>query len=213
MPTLDLIAGLGNPGREYEATRHNFGFLGVDALLRAWTPLGAPTLISSRKDPFELFKATAPGPQRMFLLKPLTYMNKSGEAVRRVLDYYHLDAANLLVLHDEMDLPLGRMRLKKGGGNAGHNGLRSTTAAIGNDYRRVRIGIGHPGDKALVHAYVLNDFGKPEQPWVEDLCTASADHAALLAAHDDTGFQNKVHLFMDARGHAAVKRLGEKSDG
>ncbi|MBN9448864.1 MAG: aminoacyl-tRNA hydrolase, partial [Bosea sp.] len=111
-----------------------------------------------------------------------------------------------------LDLAPAKLRIKLGGGNAGHNGLRSTTAAIGNEYRRVRMGIGHPGDKALVHAYVLNDFGKAEEPWVEDLCSACADNAALLAAHDDTGFQNKVHLFMEARGHGAVKRLGEKAD-
>ena len=102
------------------------------------------------------------------------------------------------------------MRIKTGGGNAGHNGLRSITAQCGNDYVRVRLGIGHPGIKDLVHAYVLNDFGKSERPWVEDLGDAVADNAALLAKGDDAGFQNKVHLAMDACGHTEVKRLGEK---
>jgi PTH1 family peptidyl-tRNA hydrolase len=99
--------------------------------------------------------------------------------------------------------------VKVGGGNAGHNGLRSITALCGNDYRRVRMGIGHPGDKSLVHAYVLNDFAKTEEPWVEDLCRACADHAALLAAGEDASFQNKVHLAMEGRGWGEVKRVGE----
>ena len=100
--------------------------------------------------------------------------------------------------------------MKLGGGNAGHNGLRSTTAAIGNDYRRVRMGIGHPGDKAMVHSYVLNDFGKSEEGWVSALCDAVARNVALIAKGDDASFQNKVHLFMEAAGFAEVKKVGEK---
>lgn len=196
MPTLDLIAGLGNPGREYEATRHNFGFLGVDALLRAWTPLGTPTLVSSRKDPFELFKATAPGPQRMFLLKPLTYMNKSGEAVRRVLDYYHLDAGNLLVLHDEMDLPLGRMRLKKGGGNAGHNGLKSIDLHAGTpDYHRLRLGIGKPAGFEGA-SFVLGRFAPFERPLVDEVLQAVISGVELLLRGDFTAAQQLCNGFV-----------------
>ncbi|MEQ4597970.1 MAG: aminoacyl-tRNA hydrolase, partial [Methylobacteriaceae bacterium] len=103
-----------------------------------------------------------------------------------------------------------KLRVKLGGGNAGHNGLRSITAQCGNDYRRVRLGIGHPGDKALVHSYVLNDFGKAELPWVEDLCHAVADHVALLAAGEDASFQNKVHLAMAGRGWDDVKQVNAR---
>ena len=109
-------------------------------------------------------------------------MNESGRSVSEVQRFYKIPLADVIVLHDELDLAPAKLRVKLGGGNAGHNGLRSITAQCGNDYRRVRLGIGHPGDKALVHAYVLNDFGKAELPWVEDLAQAVADHVALLAA-------------------------------
>ena len=202
---MQIWAGLGNPGASYAMHRHNIGFMAID---RIAADLGAPPMRSR-------FQAVATearcGTEKLLLLKPQTYMNESGRSIGEAARFFKIAPADVVVFHDELDLAPAKLRVKLGGGNAGHNGLRSTTAAIGNDYRRVRMGIGHPGDKALVHAYVLNDFGKPEQPWVEDLCTACADHAALLAAHDDTGFQNKVHLFRDARGHAAVKRLGEKA--
>ncbi len=198
MSTLELIAGLGNPGREYEATRHNFGFLGIDALLRAWGPLGAASLVSSRKDPFELYKGVAPGPhgpQRIFLLKPLTYMNKSGEAVRRVLDYYNLDAAGLLVLHDELDLPLGRMRLKKGGGNAGHNGLKSIDLHAGTpEYYRLRLGIGKPAGSDGA-SFVLGRFASAERPLVEEVLQAVCDGVETLARGDFAAAQQICNGF------------------
>jgi PTH1 family peptidyl-tRNA hydrolase len=109
-----------------------------------------------------------------------------------------------------LDLPPGKLRLKTGGGNAGHNGLRSITAQLGNDYRRARLGIGHPGDRALVHPYVLSDFAKAERPWVEDLVEACAQFAPILAQNDDAGFQNKVHLAMEGRGWIDIKRPGER---
>jgi PTH1 family peptidyl-tRNA hydrolase len=114
------------------------------------------------------------------------------------------------VFHDELDLAPGKLRVKIGGGNAGHNGLRSITAHLGNDYKRVRLGIGHPGDKALVYSYVLNDFAKSEERWVETLCQASADHMPLLVKGDDAHFQSKVHLAMEAVGFAEVSRVGER---
>jgi len=200
-----IFAGLGNPGARYARNRHNIGFMAVEEIARL-----------HRASPWrarfqaECCEATIGG-EKVILLKPQTYMNESGRSIGEAARFFKIAPADVIVFHDELDLAPAKLRVKLGGGNAGHNGLRSTTAAIGNDYRRVRMGIGHPGDKALVHPYVLNDFGKVEQPWVEDLCTACADHAALLAVHDDTGFQNKVHLFMDARGHSAVKRLGEKT--
>lgn len=201
-----ILAGLGNPGARYARNRHNIGFMAVEAIARAVSA----TPWRSRFQALAC-EATIAG-EKALLLLPQTYMNESGRAIGEATRFFKVAPADVIVFHDELDLAPAKLRVKLGGGNAGHNGLRSTTAAIGNDYRRVRMGIGHPGDKALVHAYVLNDFGKAEEPWVEDLCSACADNAALLAAHDDTGFQNKVHLFMEARGHGAVKRLGEKAD-
>jgi PTH1 family peptidyl-tRNA hydrolase len=132
--------------------------------------------------------------------------------------FFKIPLENVLVFHDELDLPPAKLRIKKGGGNAGHNGLRSITAHCGNEYPRIRLGIGHPGDKALVHAYVLNDFGKGEAGWVDDLCAAIADHADLLLA-DPAHFQSKVHLVMEARGHGTAepvpktaKKAGQEPD-
>lgn len=200
-----IFAGLGNPGARYAHNRHNIGFMALDTIARAHR--AAPWRSRFQAEACE---ATI-GTEKVILLKPQTYMNESGRAVGEAMRFFKLTPADVIAFHDELDLAPAKLRVKLGGGNAGHNGLRSLTAMIGNDYRRVRMGIGHPGDKALVHGYVLNDFGKAEQPWVEDLCTACADNAALLASGDDAGFQNKVHLFMDARGHGAVKRLGEKA--
>lgn len=200
-----IFAGLGNPGSRYARNRHNIGFMAADAIARAHRA-------SPWRQRFQAESCEATiGDQKVILLKPQTYMNESGRAIGEAARFFKVEPADVVVFHDELDLAPAKLRVKLGGGNAGHNGLRSTTAAIGNDYRRVRMGIGHPGLKELVHAYVLNDFGKAEQDWVEDLCTACAEYAIPLAAHDDAGFQNKVHLFMDARGHAAVKRLGEKA--
>jgi PTH1 family peptidyl-tRNA hydrolase len=200
-----IFAGLGNPGSRYARNRHNIGFMAVEAIARA--ARAAPWRARFQSHACE---ATI-GDKKVLLLMPQTYMNESGRAIGEAARFFKVAPADVVVFHDELDLPPAKLRVKLGGGNAGHNGLRSTTAAIGNDYRRVRMGIGHPGDKALVHPYVLNDFGKAEEAWVEDLCTACADNAALLASHDDAGFQNKIHLFMEARGHGAVKRLGEKA--
>ncbi|MEN5081341.1 aminoacyl-tRNA hydrolase [Bosea sp. TWI1241] len=201
-----IFAGLGNPGARYARNRHNIGFMALEAIARAHR--AAPWRARFQGQAAE----AVIGGEKVLLLMPQTYMNESGRAIGEAARFFKVAPADVVVFHDELDLAPAKLRVKLGGGNAGHNGLRSTTAAIGNEYRRVRMGIGHPGDKALVHAYVLNDFGKAEEPWVEDLCTACADNAALLAAHDDASFQNKVHLFMEAHGHGAVKRLGEKPD-
>ena len=136
-------------------------------------------------------------------------MNESGRSAGEAARFYKIDLADIVVFHDELDLAPGKVRVKTGGGNAGHNGLSSLTAHLGNDYRRVRIGIGHPGDKALVHNYVLSDFAKSDEPWVEALCDALADNAALLVKGDDAGLQNKMHLALEAKGFGAVKRVGE----
>jgi peptidyl-tRNA hydrolase, PTH1 family len=197
---MRLFVGLGNPGSRHAGNRHNVGFMAVDAIARA-----ACALPWRRRFQGEATEAVL-GSERVLILKPRTYMNESGRAVAQAQRFYKVPLGDVVVFHDELDLPPGKLRVKLGGGNAGHNGLRSITALCGNDYRRVRIGIGHPGDKALVHPYVLSDFAKAERAWVEDLARACADHAALLAKGDDAGFQNKVHLAMEGRGWTDVKR-------
>jgi PTH1 family peptidyl-tRNA hydrolase len=143
------------------------------------------------------------GGQRLMLLLPGTFMNESGRAVAEAAHFFKSSADQIVVFHDELDLPPAKLRIKTGGGNAGHNGLRSISAHVGNDYRRVRLGIGHPGTKELVHPYVLNDFAKSEQPWVQALCEAIADNAELLAKSEDATFQNKIHLTMETKGFTA----------
>lgn len=191
---MRLFVGLGNPGPRYAGNRHNIGFLALDEIARI-----------HRASPFRRrFQGEAAeavlGSERAILLKPLTYMNGSGRSVGEAQRFYKIALQDVIVFHDELDLAPGKLRVKTGGGNAGHNGLRSITAVCGNEYRRVRLGIGHPGDKALVYAYVLNDFAKTETPWVEDLCRAVADDVAMLAVGEDASFQNKVHLAMAGRG-------------
>jgi peptidyl-tRNA hydrolase, PTH1 family len=189
-----LFVGLGNPGTRYARNRHNIGFLAVDEIARrhGFAPW-------RRRFQGEVSEGTL-GTARVMLLKPTTYMNDSGRAVQEAANFYKLAASDITVFQDELELPPAKVRVKVGGGIAGHNGLRSVTSHIGNDYRRVRLGIGHPGVKELVHAYVLADFFKEDVPWVAALCEAIADNAALLAAGQDASFQNKVHLAMQGKG-------------
>ena len=201
---MRLFVGLGNPGAQYAKNRHNVGFMAVDAIARANS--AAPW---RRRFQGEAAEAVIGG-ERVLLLKPQTYMNESGRAVREAVALFKIDLADVTVFYDELDLPPAKLPVKTGGGNAGHNGLRSITAHCGNDYRRVRIGIGHPGHKALVQRHVLGDFAKLEEPWVDDLTRAIADNAALLARGDEATFQNKVHLAMEGRGWTEVKAPGEK---
>ena len=156
---------------------------------------------------------SAEGPlsgERVLLLLPGTYMNESGRAVAEAANFYKLGLPDIVVLHDEIDLEPGKVRVKTGGGSAGHNGLRSISSHVGNDYRRVRIGVGHPGVKDLVHGYVLSDFAKSERDWVEALGGIIADNAGLLAKGEDASFQNKVHLAMAAKGFAENGRDADK---
>lgn len=189
-----ILAGLGNPGAQYSGNRHNIGFMAVDALAREHR---FPAFRSK-------FQGVASegtiGEERVVLLKPTTFMNESGRSAGEALRFHKIGLGALVVLHDELDLDPSRLRVKTGGGNAGHNGLRSITALCGNDYKRVRLGIGHPGDKALVHNYVLSDFAKAERPWVGALCEAVARDAVLLTKGDDASFQNKVFRAMAAAG-------------
>jgi PTH1 family peptidyl-tRNA hydrolase len=146
------------------------------------------------------------GDTRVLLLMPHTYMNDSGRSVAEAARFYKLGLSEIVVFHDELDLPPLKVRVKTGGGVAGHNGLRSITAHIGNEYQRVRIGIGHPGVKELVHAYVLQDFAKDEREAFKTLCEVIADNAELLARGQDASFQNKVHLAMQAKGYGEPEK-------
>ena len=189
-----LLAGLGNPGARYARNRHNIGFMALEAIAR-----------EHRFAPFRsrfqgVIADGTIGETRVALLAPHTYMNDSGQSVGEAMRFFKLDLKAVAVLHDELDLAPGKCRVKVGGGNAGHNGLRSISAHIGNDYKRVRLGIGHPGDKALVHNFVLSDFAKSEAGWVDAVCRAVADAAPLLVEGQDASFQNKVHLALDAAG-------------
>lgn len=191
---MRLFVGLGNPGAKYAANRHNIGFLAVDEIARrhGFAPW-------RRRFQGETSEGTLDR-ERVVLLKPTTYMNESGRAVQEAANFFKLGIDDITVFQDELELPPAKLRVKIGGGIAGHNGLRSISSHIGNEYRRVRLGIGHPGVKELVHGHVLSDFAKSDRPWVEALCEAVADAAALLAAGRDSTFQNKVHLAMQARG-------------
>lgn len=198
-----LFVGLGNPGARYAGNRHNIGFMVVDAIAKRYG-------IGPWRRRFQGVAAEGPlGGERVQLLLPGTFMNESGRAVAEAAHFYKITLPEIFVFHDELDLPPGKLRVKTGGGIAGHNGLRSVTAHIGNDYRRVRIGIGHPGDKDLVQPYVLSDFAKSDRPWVEALIAIVADNAELLARGQDASFQNKVHLAMLAKGFGDAKDQDE----
>jgi PTH1 family peptidyl-tRNA hydrolase len=199
-----LFAGLGNPGAEHAGNRHNVGFMVVDAIRRR-----------HGFDPWRRrFHGVASegtlGGARVLLLLPGTYMNESGRAVGEAAHFYKLLPGEILVFHDELDLAPAKVRVKTGGGVAGHNGLRSIAAHIGSEFRRVRIGIGHPGAKDLVYPYVLSNFTKDEREWVEVVCTAIADNADILVKGEDASFQNKIHLAMDAKGFARQKGATEE---
>ena len=189
-----LLVGLGNPGSQYARNRHNIGFMAVEAI-------AARHRVGPWRRRFQGVAAEGPlGGERVVLLKPETYMNDSGLAVAAAAHFYKLGLPAITVVHDEIELPPGKVRVKTGGGIAGHNGLRSISAHVGNDYRRVRIGVGHPGVKERVHGHVLGDFAAAERPWVEALCDIIAENVGFLVKGQDASFQNKVHLAMQAKG-------------
>src|SRR3954471_1676207 len=189
-----LFVGLGNPGAKYAHNRHNVGFMIADEIARrhGFAPW-------RRRFQGETAEGTLER-ERIILLKPMTFMNDSGQAVQEAAAFFKLAPNEITVFHDEIELPPAKVRVKVGGGIAGHNGLRSISAHVGNDYRRVRIGVGHPGVKELVHGHVLSDFARSDRPWVAALCEAMAEHAGLLATEKDSTFQNRVHLALQAKG-------------
>ncbi len=185
-----ILAGLGNPGEKHELNRHNLGFMVVDAIADRFK-FGVEKsrfLGLTRQGAIE----TPDGPVNVMTLKPQTFMNESGQSVSQAVWFYKTPLSELVVFHDELDLAPGRLRMKTGGGAAGHNGLRSIADWIGADFRRARLGIGHPGDKDRVMAYVLNNFAKSEGPWVTALLDACAEAAPMLAAGQDERYQAEV---------------------
>ncbi|BCH15127.1 MULTISPECIES: aminoacyl-tRNA hydrolase [unclassified Mesorhizobium] len=183
-----LFAGLGNPGAKYANHRHNVGFMAADAIARrhSFSPW-------SKKFQGLIAEGTLAG-EKILLIKPQTFMNLSGQSVGEALRFYKLDASALSVFYDEIDLAAGKVRVKVGGGSGGHNGIRSLEQHVGKDFRRVRIGVGHPGVKAMVHGHVLGDFAKTDREWLDVLLDTIAEAAGLLAKGDDNSFMNRVTL-------------------
>ena len=188
---MKLVAGLGNPGPKYERTRHNIGFMAVDEITRRF----------GFRPPREKFNGLVCegeiGGERVVALKPMTFMNDSGESVAPAARFFKIEPADVIVIHDELDLAEGKMRVKRGGGSAGHNGLRSVDAHLGPDYWRIRLGIGHPGRRDLVLPYVLQNFLPEETIWLDRLLPALAEALPLLLAGQDSGFMSKVALLID----------------
>ncbi len=183
-----LFVGLGNPGAKYASNRHNVGFMAVDVIAAAhhfgpW----------KKKFQGEISEGRLAG-EKVFLLKPQTYMNESGRSVGEILRFHDVPLDHVLVFYDELDLEPGKVRIKTGGGAAGHNGIRSVAAHISPDFKRVRLGIGHPGVKELVMPHVLGDFAKSDRNWLVAMLDAVADNAEMLVKGEDAPFQSKVHL-------------------
>ena len=196
---MKLFVGLGNPGREYALNRHNVGFMAVDAIA------AAHDFPAWRKRFSGLVAEGKLGKAQVLLLKPQTFMNESGRSVGEAVRFYKLGLDDVVVFHDEIDLAPGKVRVKTGGGVAGHNGLKSLTAHIGNDYARVRIGVGHPGRKDLVSGHVLRDFAKADHQWLETLLGAIAAEAPFLAEGADDKFQSRVAHALQTEEEAEEK--------
>jgi len=199
-----LFAGLGNPGTKYASNRHNVGFMAADAIARrhsfsAW----------SKKFQGLISEGSIDG-EKVVLIKPQTFMNKSGQAVGEALRFFKLEPSALTVFYDEIDLAEGRIRIKTGGGSGGHNGIRSIDGHVGRDYRRVRIGVGHPGVKEMVQHHVLGDFSKADMQWLEPLLDAIADNAGMIARGDESGFMNKAALAIKGNAGSEPSRAAPR---
>jgi peptidyl-tRNA hydrolase, PTH1 family len=200
---MKLFVGLGNPGAEYAFNRHNVGFMAVDAIA------AAHNFPDWRQRFSGLFTEGRLGGEKVLLLKPLTYMNESGRAAGEAMRFYKLDEKDVTVFHDELDLAPGKVRVKTGGGVAGHNGLKSLTAHLGNDYVRVRIGIGHPGHRERVVGYVMHDFAKSDYDWLEPLLGAIANAAPDLADGANDKFQTQIAY--QTQGDEPEKKKAKKA--
>jgi len=200
-----MLVGLGNPGAGYANNRHNIGFMAVDEIVRRHS-------FSAFRSKFEghISEGNLAG-EKALILKPNTFMNESGRSVRAAADFYKLSSAEIIVFHDEIDLAAGKLKVKRGGGHAGHNGLRSIHSHIGPDYARLRFGVGHPGDKDKVVGHVLKDFAKADQEWLDKVIGAVADHVELLLGGDDGGFLTKVALTVNPPAPKPAKDKPEES--
>ena len=185
-----LLVGLGNPGSDYAGNRHNIGFMAVDGIHRHYSFQPFRTKFHG-----EVADGSIAG-DKVLILKPTTYMNESGRSVAELVRFYKIETGNVIVLHDELDLSPGKIRVKKGGGLAGHNGLKSIADHIGLDFYRVRIGIGHPGEKSRVTGHVLNDFSQSDQQWLDPLLGGMTTHIAKLIEGDGAGFVSEVTLYV-----------------
>lgn len=197
---MHLIVGLGNPGSKYQGNRHNIGFMAVDEIVRrhGFSPW-------RKRFQGETSEGLLAG-EKVLVLKPMTYMNESGRSVGEAMRFFNIDPSQVIALYDELDLDPGKVRVKLGGGAAGHNGIRSMIAHCGPHFVRARLGIGHPGDKALVHAHVLSDFAKADKAWLDPLIEAVADHIPLLVQGEEGSFQNKVHLALNPAPEKPAKK-------
>lgn len=202
---MQIIAGLGNPGQTYQNNRHNIGFMAADAI-------HAGGGFSPWREKFQaLIAEGALNKQKLLLVKPQTYMNNSGQSLAAILQFYKLTAENISVFHDELDLSPGKIKIKTGGGSGGHNGIKSIDAHCGKNYRRIRLGIGHPGhEKELVHHYVMGNFSKAEQEWLMPMLDSIGRNAAALASGDTNGFMNKIftetHDTSGTNGHVSANK-------
>jgi PTH1 family peptidyl-tRNA hydrolase len=213
---VKIIAGLGNPGSKHAGQRHNIGFMAADSIARRhsfapwWSKFSALVCEGSL------------GGEKTLLIKPQGFMNLSGQAVGEAMRFYKLSVDDLIVLYDELDLAPGKVKIKRGGGSGGHNGIRSLDSHCGADYLRVRLGIGHPGDKTMVTNWVLGDFAKADQVWLQPLLDALAEHAGLLVTGQDNEFMNRLTLALRvqpdavkaaARGQSHIRQArGGKPD-
>ncbi len=196
---MQLFVGLGNPGAKYARNRHTIGFMAVDRIagdhgFAPWRAKFQGQVSEGRL-----------GSAKVVLLKPETFMNNSGQSVGEAMRFYKLTPGDITVFHDEIDLAPGKLRVKVGGGHAGHNGLRSLHAHVGDAYRRVRMGVGHPGHKEAVPGYVLRDFPKADEEWLDDLLRGVSDGAAALAEGDAGRFQNAVALRLNPPRSSTTK--------
>ena len=200
-----LLVGLGNPGPQYAKNRHNIGFMAVDEIVQRYGFGPWRRRFHGQTSEGLL------GGRRTFALKPETYMNESGRSVAAAARYYRLEPEDVIVLYDEIDLEAGKVRCKQGGGNAGHNGLRSIDSHLGRNYVRVRLGIGHPGDRDRVSSHVLGDFSKSDLVWVEKVIEAVSDALPALCNRDMAGFSNKVALALNPRDRKTSPTANEET--
>lgn len=191
---MQLLVGLGNPGPQHEKERHNVGFMAVERIARRHNFTGWMSRFQGA-----LSEGRIAG-EKVLCLKPQTYMNRSGQCVGEAMRFYKLDPSQVTVLHDELDLLPGRIRIKSGGSAGGHNGIKDIDRHIGTEYRRVRIGIGHPGDREQVTGYVLGNFSRAEEPLRDALLDAMADYSEMLVSGRDSEFMSKVALSLQAAG-------------